>query len=176
LVAPATSNVRLPKARSASTPPQVGLAWSGDPTHTRDHLRSIPAALFLTLMDTPGIAFHSLQPVVRAGDRPVLRQRRIGRAVEAAEDFADTAALIDRLDLVVAVDTGVAHLAAAMGKPVWLVLHSIADWRWLLRREDTQWYPTTRLFRGRKEEWGDGEFGWGPLIGRVAAALRARFS
>ncbi len=172
LFAPSRSPLRLPQARGKRRGPRVGLAWSGDPKHTRDHLRSIPAELFLTLMDVPGIAFHSLQPVVRPADEPALRQRRIGRSVEAAADFADTAALIEGLDLVVAVDTGVAHLAAAMGKPVWIVLHSFSDWRWLLGRDDSPWYPTVRLFRGRADEWGDGDFGWKPLIGRVAAALR----
>jgi tetratricopeptide (TPR) repeat protein len=169
LFAPARSPLRLPRARRVK---RVGLAWSGDPAHTRDHLRSIPAAVFLTLMDVPGIAFHSLQPVVRPADEPALRRRKIGRSVEAAADFADTAALIEGLDLVVAVDTGVAHLAAAMGKPVWMVLHSFSDWRWLLRRDDSPWYPTMRLFRGRADEWGDGDMGWAPLIGRVTAALR----
>ncbi len=181
LFAPASAGIRLPaRRRSGRMPPmglaQVGLAWSGDPTHTRDHLRSIPAELFLGLADLPGIGFHSLQRAVRPADRPALLQRRrIGRAVEDAADFADTAALIDRLDLIVTVDTGVAHLAAAMGKPVWLVLHHIADWRWLTDRDDSPWYPTIRLFRGRAAEWGDGDLGWRPLLDRVAAALRAQF-
>jgi tetratricopeptide (TPR) repeat protein len=176
LFAPASAGIRLPAQPRSGRMPQVGLAWSGDPTHTRDHLRSIPADLFLGLADLPGIGFHSLQRVVRPADQPALqRRRRIGRAAEDAVDFADTAALIDRLDLIVTVDTGVAHLAAAMGKPVWLVLHRIADWRWLTDRDDSPWYPTMRLFRGQAAEWGDGDLGWQPLVGRVAAALRARF-
>jgi tetratricopeptide (TPR) repeat protein len=176
LFAPVSAGIRLPARRRSGRTPQVGLAWSGDPTHTRDHLRSIPADLFLELADLPGIGFHSLQRVVRPADQPALqRRRRIGRAVEDAADFADTAALIDRLDLIVTVDTGVAHLAAAMGKPVWLVLHRIADWRWLMDRDDSPWYPTMRLFRGRTAEWGDGDMGWRPLLDRVAAALRAQF-
>lgn len=172
MVAPHETGIRLPSGRQ----PKVGLAWSGDINHMRDHLRSIPADQFLALADHPGLGFHSLQLVVRQDDLAAVNGRRnIGRAVEKATDFADTAALIARLDLVIAVDTGVAHLAAAMGKPVWLILHVAADWRWLTDRADSPWYPAMRLFRVRPDEWGEGEFGWRPVIQRVAAALRQHF-
>lgn len=155
---------------------KVGLVWSGDTRHARDHLRSIPAGLFLLVADVPGIGFQSLQHVVRAADLPALRARpAIGRAVEKAKDFAGTAALIEPLDLVITVDTGVAHLAGAMGKPVWIVLHVAPDWRWLTERTDSPWYPTVRLFRVTPAEWlaGDGSAGWGPVLDRITTALRA---
>jgi tetratricopeptide (TPR) repeat protein len=155
--------------------PAVGLVWSGDARHTRDYLRSIPAELFLSLADVPGISFHSLQHEVRADDLPALAARpAIGREVEKVVDFADTAALIARLDLVITVDTAIAHLAGALGKPVWIVLHVAPDWRWMADRTDSPWYPTARLFRVRPNEWlGAGDAAWGPVIGRVQTALRA---
>ena len=153
--------------------PDVGLIWSGDPLHTRDHVRSIPADLFLALADVPGMCFHSLQHQVRPADLPALRSRpAIGRAAETAADFAVTAAAIARLDLVITVDTAVAHLAGAMGKPVWIVLHAVPDWRWLIDRPDSPWYPSARLFRVSPAEWLGGD-GWQPVLGRVAEALRA---
>jgi tetratricopeptide (TPR) repeat protein len=162
--------------RSKAALPNVGLVWSGDPRHTRDHLRSIPADLFLPLADIPGISFHSLQHQVRPRDLPALDARpRMGRQVENAADFADTAALIAGLDLVITVDTAVAHLAGALGKSVWIVLHVAADWRWLTLRSDSPWYPTVRLFRVTPAEWLDspGQAGWSPVLGRIAAELRA---
>jgi tetratricopeptide (TPR) repeat protein len=152
---------------------KVGLVWSGDARHARDHLRSIPAATFLSLAELPGAHFHSLQHEVRAADRPALEAHpALGREVEKAADFADTAALIAGLDLVIAVDTGIAHLAGALGKPVWLILHVAADWRWLADREDSPWYPSIRLFRVSREERRSGA-GWGPVVDRVRTALRA---
>ena len=149
---------------------RVGLAWSGDPKHTRDHLRSIPAALFLSLAKLPGLSFHSLQHQVRDADHSAVAAcHTIGREIETAVDFADTAALIDQLDLVITVDTAVAHLAGALGKPVWLILHAVPDWRWLVDRSDSPWYPATRLFRVTPDE---SPIGWGPVIDRVALALR----
>jgi tetratricopeptide (TPR) repeat protein len=166
------SGMKLPTGRR----PKVGLVWSGDIRHKRDHLRSIPAGLFLALATVPGIAFYSLQHEVRPADRDALgRHTGIGREIEKAVDFADTAALIGRLDLVIAVDTGTAHLAAAMGKPTWLIVHKVPDWRWMTERTDSPWYPSVRVFRVAPSEWPDpgGLNGWGPVIGRVAEALRA---
>ena len=170
---------------------KVGLVWSGDPRHMRDHLRSIPASVFLRIADVPGIKFHSLQHRVRDHDLAELDKRpSIDREVERALDLSDTATLIDGLDLVIAVDTAVAHLSAAMGKPVWLLLHSTPDWRWQTKRLDSPWYPTIRLFRLEPREWIDrpqrptkrtlrgqlnvasDEMGWQPLIRRVCRALR----
>jgi Flp pilus assembly protein TadD len=148
---------------------KVGLAWSGDPKHTRDHLRSMPAALLLTLTAIPGISFHSLQHEIRPADRPAVEAYpALSREIETAADFADTAAMIAALDLVIAVDTAVAHLAGALGKPVWLILHAVPDWRWLVDRSDSPWYPGMRLFRVTSEErW----VGWEPMVDRVRDAL-----
>ncbi len=167
-----------PRARPEPAQPgrralKIGLVWSGDPRHARDHLRSVPAATFLELANVAGPRYFSLQHVVRTTDLPALESHRaIGREVERAADFADAAALIARLDLVITVDTAIAHLAGAMGKPVWIVLHVAADWRWFTERTDSPWYPSARLFRVTAAEWLDGP-GWAPVLGRVATALRA---
>jgi len=162
--------------RSQAPLPRVGLVWSGDARHTRDHLRSIPAELFLSLTEVPGISFHSLQHEVRAADLPALAARpAIARDVEKAVDLADTATLIATLDLVITVDTCVAHLTGALGKPVWILLHVAPDWRWLTERTNSPWYPTARLFRVTPTEWPGTAEGpnWNPVLGRVATALQA---
>ena len=164
---------KSPRKRSEDRRLKVGLAWSGDARHSRDHLRSIPADLFLTLADIPGISFHSLQYAARSTDRPALTARTaIARDIQKAADFADTAALVAHLDLVIAVDTAIVHLAGALGKPVWIVLHVAADWRWLTDRSDSPWYPSARLFRVTPAEWASGT-GWRPVLDRVATALAA---
>lgn len=136
--------------------PRVGLAWSGRPTHRNDMNRSIRLAELAPLL-TPGAEFIGLQKDVRAEDRAALAAmpaiRQFGGQLR---DYADTAALIACLDLVITVDTSVAHLAGALGKPVWILLPSDPDWRWLLGRSDSPWYPSARLFRQtRVHEWSD---------------------
>jgi ADP-heptose:LPS heptosyltransferase len=112
-----------------------------------------------------GDAWVSLQKDVRESDRPALEASGILDLTAELGDFADTAALIAALDLVVTVDTSVAHLAGALGKPVWLMLPFSPDFRWLLRREDSPWYPSMRLFRQQKP--GD----WDSVIARISQAL-----
>jgi ADP-heptose:LPS heptosyltransferase len=108
----------------------------------------------------------SLQKELRENDAAALAQcDQIARCGEQLQDFADTAALIDLLDLVIAVDTSVAHLAGAMGKQVWILLPYHADWRWLLDRSDSPWYPTARLFRH------DGTRSWSGVIAELRGAL-----
>jgi tetratricopeptide (TPR) repeat protein len=127
--------------------PQVGLVWSGNPDHKNDHNRSMPLRTLLPLLEV-GARFVSLQKSARPGDQVVLGERRdILDADPELSSFADTAALIQKLDLVISVDTSVAHLAGSLGKPVWILLPYVADWRWLLERTDSPWYPTARLFR-----------------------------
>ncbi len=135
---------------------RVGLVWSGNPQHGRDKLRSVPLAEFAGVLGVPGVTFYSLQkgPGVAelAGMDAALRPVSLDAELL---DFADTAAAIDSLDLVICVDTSVAHLAGAMGKPVWMLVPAASDWRWLKDRTDSPWYPTMKLFRQQKlREWG----------------------
>jgi hypothetical protein len=149
--------------------PKIGLVWSGRATHAKDLERSIGFKNLLPILEHPA-QWISLQKEVRASDAADLSSTpgvlRIG---EELTDFADTAALIENLDLIVTVDTAVAHLAGALGKPVWILLPYVADWRWFQDREDSPWYPTARLFR----QSARGE--WTSVIGRVARCLQTEF-
>jgi hypothetical protein len=144
----------------------VGLVWSGQPHHKNDHNRSIPAALLRGLTGNPRARFVCLQNEIRKSDRESLASMP-GVACVCPEltSFDDTAALVACMDLVVAVDTSVAHLAGAMGKPTWILLPFAADWRWMLTREDSPWYPTARLFR--QPSLAD----WASVIGRVDSEI-----
>jgi len=127
----------------------VGLCWAGSPTHSNDASRSIPLA-DLSPLAFDGVTFYSLQRRESGQQAPAIPRNLGSRDFgDQIVDFTDTAALILNLDLVISVDTAVAHLAGALGKPVWLLLPFAADWRWLLHREDSPWYPTLRLFRQR---------------------------
>jgi tetratricopeptide (TPR) repeat protein len=144
---------------------RVGLAWSGSPTHKGDVERSIPLALFAPLFNVAETEFYCLQPAVRGGDEAALQRLPLRYFGDQLNDFTDTAALVDEMDVVISVDTSVAHLAGAMGNPVWILLPYFPDWRWLLERQDSPWYPTARLFR--QSEPGD----WTSVIAQVAEAL-----
>ena len=149
--------------------PLIGLVWSGNPGHERDRERSVGLREFLPLLDAlDGEAtFVSLQKDVRAADAALLKERAdVLDYSNELEDFSDTAALISQLDLVISVDTSVAHLAGALGKPVWILLTYFPDWRWLLGRDDSPWYPTARLLRQDESRTWDG------VIARVGKALR----
>ena len=145
--------------------PRIGLAWSGEPTHAGDANRSIPLSSLLSLLDI-GATFVSLQKDVRATDATVLQGR--SDLLDFRDDlksFSDTAALVSQLDLVISVDTSVAHLAGALAKPVWVLVPFVPDWRWQLDRDDSPWYPTARVFRQ------DDARNWAHVIARVHAAL-----
>jgi predicted O-linked N-acetylglucosamine transferase (SPINDLY family) len=145
---------------------RVGLAWSGSLSQRKDR-RPIPVAPLLDALPS-GVSVFSLQKELRDADLHLLEERRDARHFGGQlEDFTDTAALIELMDLVITVDTSVAHLAGAMGKPVWILLPFNPDWRWLLDRADNPWYPTARLFR----QPAQGE--WNPVIEQVANELRA---
>lgn len=132
--------------------PRVGLVWSGKPSHRNDHNRSLAFARLAPLLAQANVEFVSLQRDVRDTDKAALENAAILRPDFA--DFADTAAVIETLDLVVAVDTAVAHLAGALAKPLWLLLPFCPDWRWMLDRADCPWYPSARLFRQpRPGDW-----------------------
>ena len=143
---------------------RVGIAWAGSPTHLKDRFRSIAPSLLRPLLRQERIAFYSLQVGTRAGELAELGDG-VTDLAPWIEDMADTAALVTQLDLVIAVDTAVVHLAGALGRPVWVLLPLAPDWRWMLRREDSPWYPTMRLFR--QETMGD----WEGVIARVFEAL-----
>ena len=127
---------------------KVGVVWSGNPAHNRDRLRSIPFEQFCHVLHTPQVSFYSLQKGPAA-----MQARTVDLGIEMCDlepcllDFTDTAAVIANLDLVITVDTAIAHLAGAMGKPVWILLAYAPDWRWLKERSDSPWYPTAKLFR-----------------------------
>ena len=150
--------------------PRVGLVWSGNVHHKNDRNRSIPLQTFAAIVSPRG-RFIALQNEIRDADAAVLKQRGdIEWFGDALVDFAETAALVAQLDLVVSVDTSVARLAAAMGKPVWLLLPLNPDWRWLLGRDDSPWYETMRLFRqARRAEWDD-------VLARVGQEIARRFA
>jgi tetratricopeptide (TPR) repeat protein len=147
---------------------RVGLVWSGQQRHKNDHNRSIPVALLRKLALSQRAQFFCLQNEIRESDRAALAgMPEITNVCQELASFGDTAALIDNMDLVISVDTSVAHLAGAMGKPTWIMLPFAADWRWMLTREDSPWYPSVRLFR----QPCVGE--WKPVISRLEAEITA---
>jgi hypothetical protein len=146
---------------------RVGLAWAGNPNHVREGERSIPLEQLAPLMQVAGTTFYSLQKGPATAQIHKLPGIRLIDLDSQQNDFADTAAIIANLDLVITVDTAVAHLAGAMGKPVWVLLHHVPDWRWLLHRDDSPWYPAARLFRQTIAK------DWTSVIGRVRMELAA---
>jgi tetratricopeptide (TPR) repeat protein len=126
--------------------PRIGLAWSGNPEHRNDHNRSIDFALFAPLFELD-VEWISLQKIVREHEEPLLANAPVRRFDDDLGDFADTAALMQSLDLVLSVDSAVAHLAGALGRPLWLLLPDPPEWRWMRDRQDSPWYPGARLFR-----------------------------
>ena len=145
---------------------RIGIVWAGNPVHARDYLRSAPLDAFERLTSLAGTRFYSLQK----GEAPELALRALGtdRIVDLAphlDDFRDTAAAIQALDLVITVDTSVAHLAGALGVPTWLLLPYVPDFRWMLNRADTPWYPGMRLFRQAAPR------DWDSVFREVTAAL-----
>jgi hypothetical protein len=145
---------------------RIGLVWAGRATHVNDSNRSATLAAFAPLAELPGVALVALQK-----DSP---QAEVGRYAGRAPlinlgpeigDWGDTMAILDGLDLIVTVDTAVAHLAGAMGKPVWIMLPYAADWRWLRERSDSPWYPTARLFRQSASR------DWSPVIAAIRHAI-----
>ena len=160
------------RARLAALPGRkVGLAWAGNAAladiraNPIDRRRSLPLAALAGLGAVPGVSFVSLQKG-RAGAEPPPPGLALHDWTAELDDFADTAALVAGLDLVVSVDTAVAHLAGALGRPVWLLNRFDSEWRWLLGRSDSPWYPTLRQFR--QPSYGD----WPGAIAALATALR----
>ena len=150
---------------------KVGIAWQGNPTFYHDRLRSIPLSQFATLANVPQVQLISLQKGPGIQQMRSVKAAIVDLAKRLDEDsgaFMDTAAVMKNLDLVITSDTAVAHLAGALGVPVWVALGVAPDWRWLLERADSPWYPTMRLFRQRHE--GD----WSEVFQRISQELVKR--
>ena len=146
---------------------RVGLVWSGNPGHLNDHNRSMPLRELAKILDVDA-TFVSLQKDVRDWDKEVLSATDIVDVTESLSDFDQTSALVCCLDLVISVDTSVAHLAGGLGRPVWILLPYTPDYRWMLDREDSPWYLTARLFRQTETRE------WGSVLDRMRSALGAR--
>ncbi|RKP52471.1 tetratricopeptide repeat protein [Trinickia fusca] len=144
--------------------PRIGLVWSGNPMHLNDRNRSMALADLSALFDD-AFEWVSLQKVIRDEDRPALASSPVRHVGDQLEDFADTAALAELMDCVVSVDTSVAHLAGALGRPLLVMLPHTPDFRWLLEREDSPWYPSAALCR--QTEAGE----WGSVVEQVKAVL-----
>jgi len=157
--------------------PRIAIAWAGNPSHDNDRNRSIPFSRLAPLFPPPfagegrgGASFISIQRDVRSEDAaPLAAETRVAQIGGELQDFSDTAAVLALADLVIAVDTAAAHLAGAMGRPVWVLVPFAPDWRWTLQGEMTPWYPTARLFR--QTALGD----WDGVIARVGGVLTTHF-
>jgi hypothetical protein len=149
---------------------RVGLVWRGNPDHKGDYLRSIALAHLVQHLPS-GFQYVSLQKELADADRPAFERSPLAilDVASGLHDFSDTAALCDCLDLVISVDTSVAHLSAALGRKTWVLLPAAPDWRWLLNRQDSPWYPTIRLYR--QENQGD----WSRVLQRLSADLAHLF-
>ncbi|MFB2922299.1 tetratricopeptide repeat protein [Aerosakkonema funiforme] len=158
--------VRFPLDVSDGSYLKVGIVWAGNPKHLDDRKRSTSLQQFLPIFNISHITFYSLQKGPKAAEiSEISLPINLVDLNSKINDFADTAAVIAQLDLVITVDTAVAHLAGAMGKPVWVLLCYNPDWRWMSDREDTPWYPSVRLFRQNRS--GD----WQEVLERVAQTL-----
>ena len=144
----------------------MGIAWQGNPTHTSDRWRSVSLQRFAPLNEVPGVTLISLQK--GHGSEQIAAMPGLLDLGREVSDFADTAAIMQNLDLVVTVDSSLAHLAGALGVEAWVALPFVLDWRWLTERADSPWYPSLRLFRqSRPGRWDN-------VFERITAALRER--
>nr|WP_249780516.1 glycosyltransferase family 9 protein [Bradyrhizobium sp. dw_411] len=160
---------RLSERLGAERKLRIGLVWSGNPNHVNDRNRSFPLRMLSGLLGADA-AFVSLQKNPKPDDAVILEQAGVIDLTAQLTDFAETAALLSQLDLVITVDTSVAHLAGALGRPTWILLPYLPDWRWLLGRDDSPWYPTVRLFRQ------DATRDYGSVVARVRSELDVMIS
>ncbi|MDV7340504.1 tetratricopeptide repeat-containing glycosyltransferase family protein [Terasakiella sp. A23] len=164
LTPPTESRFRLRPAPKGGL--NIGICWGGSPTHQNDRRRSVNIERFMPLSGYKDVTVFSLQKGDRAQE--LLQSGGSCLFIDAGrdvQDFADSAAIINQLDLVITIDTSVAHLAGGLGKPVWLLLPFTPDWRWMLHREDTPWYPDMRIFR--QDSPGD----WDSAFDKLYSAL-----
>lgn len=150
---------------------KIGIAWQGNPVGAIDAGRSAPLKEFVRLCKVPQIRLISLQKHVgldQLADLPEGEKiETLGDDFDSGPDaFIDTAAVMNNLDLIITVDTSIAHLAGALGRPTWVALKQVPDWRWMLDREDTPWYPTMRLFRQNERD------DWGRVFSKIEKSLR----
>lgn len=147
---------------------KVGICWQGNQNNAQDHERSFHLSAFAPLASLPGVTLVSLQkgPGVEQLEGALFPIVNFGERLDASDSFLDTASIMQSLDLVISADTAPAHLAGALGRPVWVPLPFAPDWRWIMGRNDSPWYPTMKLFRQKTA--GD----WSPVFQRIAAELR----
>jgi hypothetical protein len=160
---------RLQEAGSSGRRPRIGIAWSGDPTHPNDRNRSIRFGRLAPVLAAVDADFVVVQKPVRDADKDEVAASGAIDMSARLGDLHDTAALISLMDVVVSVDTSLAHLAGALARDVLILLPFSPDWRWLVEREDCPWYPTARLIRQ------PAPMAWDPVMARVASLLRQRF-
>jgi tetratricopeptide (TPR) repeat protein len=168
LTVPAEQRAAVRASLASNAPAlRVGIAWAGSKAHANDRNRSLPLAMLAPLFEIPGIHWHSLQ---LGADDEIARTPTASRMVRLPSDTAldDTAALISEIDLVVSVDTSIAHLAGALARPLWVMLPFAPDWRWRLGSDRSPWYPTARLFRQTAPR------AWPEVVARIREALVAR--
>ncbi len=146
--------------------PRVGVVWGGNPKHANDRRRSVPLEIFEQLFRIEGVEWFSMNRDLRPGDEERVAKLPVTNLVPQLKNFADMARFIGQFDLVISCDTASAHLAGGMGKPVWVLLPFVPDWRWMLEREDSPWYPTARLFRQKRR------YDWNDVVARTGAALK----
>ena len=145
---------------------RVGLVWSSSSRFDSDSTRSVNLSEFVNALPDSGFDYVCLQKDIKSTDRSILDSRRDIRFFgNDLDDFSDTAALIDSMDMVVSTCTSVPHLSGALGKPTWILLSYASDWRWLLDRDDSPWYPNMKLFR--QPAVGD----WDSVFASVKSAL-----
>ena len=144
--------------------PRVGVVWRGNPGHKNDFLRSIDGSTLISHLP-PGFDYVCLQKDIRPEEQAALAASSMRVVTDELHDMSDTAALCACMDVVVSVCSSVAHLAGALGRPTWIMLPHVADWRWLRERDDSPWYASVRLFRQ------DESCAWSPVLKRVEEAL-----
>lgn len=170
IVAREHKRTALPPHPKGDSHPKIGLVWSGNPLQRNDRNRSAPLCVLAPLIENTDACFYSLQVGARKEDQALLASMtpHIVDLAPHIQDFNDTADLVDQLDVVISVCTSVAHLAGTMGKPTWVMLAHVPDFRWLLEREDCPWYPSARLFRQPTPN------GWESVAAAIGDAIAAR--
>ena len=164
LTVPTPNQPALPQGKNGGL--KVGIVWAGNPEQANNYLRSCAIDAFLPLLRVPGVDFYSLQKGERAQDLSGLPEDvSVINLDDLIHDYADTAALVQQLDLVISVDTSVAHLAAALNRPTWVLVYYNADWRYPRDNDSCPWYPSMRLF------WQAEPMQWQFVFEQVAQAL-----